>query len=363
MSEESSPINEVPRRAPRRRGSLMGPLLLIILGVLILLNNLGVIQTDLWGLIVRLWPLILIAIGIDSIFKREGLVGPTIMIGLGIVFLLSNFNLLAINVWTLVQYLWPVVLIAIGFDIVFGHRSVIGSLIGLLVVLALLVGAIVYLGLDFSRGQVLQGEEIRQELGDAERARVHLSPAVGSLRVEALEEDGALVAGRAATGRGLRLVQNVSQQGDTAVFDLGASGAAFFLPFGAPALEWSLGIAPDVPLELHAEMGAGEVELDLSGLNVEEVEVDQGVGQVEIIFPAEGEIRAIVDAAIGQTVLVVPEELPVRIEADTAIGNLSVPDGFERDGDAYISPDYDPSRDHLDVDASQAIGQIVVRRR
>ena len=62
----------------RRRGSLFGPLLLIALGIIFLLNNVNVLQGDVWNTILRLWPLILIVIGLDSLYQRQGL-GKAVM--------------------------------------------------------------------------------------------------------------------------------------------------------------------------------------------------------------------------------------------------------------------------------------------
>ena len=124
----------------RRRSSLFGPLLLIALGIVFLLSNLRVLQGDIWETILRLWPVILIVVGLDSIYKREGLVGAIFIIGLGVVFLLANFGLLAVDVWTLLLSLWPVLLVAIGIDLVIGRRSLWASLAGLVVLLAILAG-------------------------------------------------------------------------------------------------------------------------------------------------------------------------------------------------------------------------------
>jgi hypothetical protein len=44
---------------------LVGPAVLIALGILLLLTNLGVIPVDIWRLAWRLWPLLLIALGLE----------------------------------------------------------------------------------------------------------------------------------------------------------------------------------------------------------------------------------------------------------------------------------------------------------
>ena len=95
---------------PGRLGSgvFLGGLILA-LGVLFLANNLGVV--NLGGSIFQWWPIILIAVGawllISSGFRR--LIAPLVLIGIGAIFLLGNLGL-SID---LLSY-WPVLLIIIG---------------------------------------------------------------------------------------------------------------------------------------------------------------------------------------------------------------------------------------------------------
>src|SRR5919197_5037441 len=56
---------------PRRR-SIVGPTLLIVLGGLLLLNNLGVLPWEVWGNLWRLWPLVLILVGLELLVGHRG---------------------------------------------------------------------------------------------------------------------------------------------------------------------------------------------------------------------------------------------------------------------------------------------------
>jgi hypothetical protein len=132
------------KRRPLRplRGSLFIPLALITLGILLFLQNTGMLTDDLGQNIIRLWPILLIIIGLDGVFRQEGLVGPIFLVGLGVVFLLSNLGYLAFEAWPFVLRLWPVLLIAFGLDILTRRRSIAWGLLGLLVALAVLAAAL-----------------------------------------------------------------------------------------------------------------------------------------------------------------------------------------------------------------------------
>ena len=63
--------------------------------------------------------------------RRGGLVGPIILITLGVVFLMNNLGVLDWSVWVVIFRLWPVLLVAAGLDLLLGRRSVWGSLLAL----------------------------------------------------------------------------------------------------------------------------------------------------------------------------------------------------------------------------------------
>ena len=64
---------------------------------------------------------------------HRGVAGPLILIAIGAAFLLSNMGLLSWSAWGLLR-LWPLILMAIWIDLLIGRRSVLGTLVaGLLI--------------------------------------------------------------------------------------------------------------------------------------------------------------------------------------------------------------------------------------
>ena len=102
-------------RAAYRRSSPFGGLLagaiLAGIGVLLLLQNLGIIVVDdLWDY----WPVILIVVGVSraaAAWDFGGRIWGAIVAFVGAVFLVRNLGLIHGSVW---NFFWPVILIAIG---------------------------------------------------------------------------------------------------------------------------------------------------------------------------------------------------------------------------------------------------------
>jgi hypothetical protein len=64
----------------RRRSSIVLPSVLILLGILLLLQNLGFVDWNVWMAIARFWPLILIALGLELILGRGSVSTSVILI-------------------------------------------------------------------------------------------------------------------------------------------------------------------------------------------------------------------------------------------------------------------------------------------
>ena len=92
-------------------GGLVGGVILAGIGVLLLLQNLGIPYFD---DLERYWPVILIVVGVAQAARSIG-VGGKVWGGaiclVGAVFLLQNFGIIRHDVW---RFLWPAVLILVG---------------------------------------------------------------------------------------------------------------------------------------------------------------------------------------------------------------------------------------------------------
>ena len=295
--------------------------------------------------------------------RRVSLVGPVILIGLGVVFLLNNMGLLAWSVWEVIFRLWPILLVAAGLEIILSRLSAWGSLLALVLTVAIFAGALWMLGPDIGTGQAVAGEEIRQALEEATQARVVIEPGIGALYIEALPESANLVEGVISVSRGQRVKRHFAVAGETATFILQTEGMTFgpFMGWG-DQWSWELGLAPEVPLELEIGLGVGLADIDLTGLTVDDLKVSMGVGRTTVTLPDEGRFYAKIEGAIGETVVVIPAGMAARIRVDTGLTVHDLPDSYRQQDDVYTSPGYASADDRVDLEVDQAIGKITIRQ-
>lgn len=294
--------------------------------------------------------------------RHVSLVGPTLLVGLGIILLLNNLGVLSWGISEMLR-LWPVLLIAAGLEELLGRRSLWGSIIAAVLVLALVLGSIWFMG-SVSRG-VGTGEtvSIAYPLDDAESAEVRLEPAVANVTVGTLVDSANLVEGtlelRSDEGLDRRFTPGDRAELLLASEDLGPLG---FTGLGQYS-SWTLDLSPEVDVELAVDLGVGEAELNLSDLNVTDLMADFGVGQLEIVLPDETSTTVNIDGGIGLVRVNVPPELGIRVVADAALVGRTFPPGYERSGDVYTSPNYERADYRTTINIGLGIGSITVRER
>lgn len=94
-------------------------ILLIALGGVLLLDQAGIV--DAGSIIGRWWPMLIIALGAGQLLEQRRLnVGPLIVIAVGTLLLIDQLDVVSISIWRII---WPLVLIVIGLGIVFRRAS------------------------------------------------------------------------------------------------------------------------------------------------------------------------------------------------------------------------------------------------
>jgi hypothetical protein len=357
MTVENSekPEKQENRVARRRHISIFWPLLLITIGVLLFLNNIGMIQGSGWDLILRLWPVILIVGGLDGLFRREGVVAAVVFLGLGVIFLLSNLGYLALSSWEILLRYWPVFLVAIGIDIIIGRRKIWGLLLGALIGL-LLVGGVAFLIVGATGAVNVQSQPVNFALNDVSQSTGSITMAVGRLDLASGAAAGNVMDGNLRMGA----LGAVEQSGSGSSFSLDATASSYVAVGVNDSPHWSLRLNPAVQYNLNVNMAVGEAYLNLTGLNVNEINGEMAVGRMEVRLPnaaVSGEIQG----AVGETVVYVPQGAVVHIHLNTGLTGVSLPPGYARNDNEVSSPNQQTAGPVINLTVGQALGAVSIR--
>lgn len=293
---------------------------------------------------------------------RGGVVGPVVLIGLGALLLLNNLGMLDWGVWDAVFRLWPVLLIGVGLEILIGRRSIWGSALVAVLLLSVLAGT-VYLHETRTTALPLEGQAIERPLGGASDGEVRIDMGVGRLVMGALEGDALLVQGSVPPLRDQRVVEEYRVDGDTAVYRLRSDPTGTFItgmPWSSRHV-WVVNLTAAVPLALDIRTGVGQSTLDLAGLDLRELSVRAGVGQTRLTLPRQGAPSVYVNGGVGEITIVVPAGVAARLRVEGGLGPVNVGPGFVRSGDDYLTSAAEGAAERMEVTVQAGVGLITLR--
>ncbi len=286
-------------------------------------------------------------------------VGPILLIGLGLLLLLNNMGYIDWSVWDALIRLWPVLLIAWGIELIFAPRGTLGALLSA-ALLILVLGGVIWTAMTAPepRADAIEIVETREGV---EEAQIILSFNVGELDVGALRDASNLIEGEIFMDSDEELKQEFTVDDGEATLLL--ENESRFVPgiHLGPKRRWDLNLHPGVALDLDVDFGIGDAYLDLADLDVENVSVDFGIGKATVILPEEIESNIDVNLGIGEVIVEIPEGLPVRIHLETGIAGRRVPAEYRQRDNVYTSPGYEEG-EGSEIYIDLGIGNVTIRQ-
>lgn len=302
---------------------------------------------------------------------------PLVLIGAGVMLLLSNLGYLPWESWNLVWRLWPLLLIVLGIDVLIGRRSMLGTIISGILIL-LLIGGVVALvffaqnipGLaELARQPAVHIRHIEHPLENVESATVDIDWASMPGRLSALRDSLNLIEGDIAY-RG-ELIFDLSVRNDRAdvALDSYVSGP-WLWTFDSSDHEdylWDVGLHPDVSLDLVLDAGSGSCDFDLSDLQIRDLFLDVGSGSVDLALPADSTFEARIDGGSGALVITLPENVGARVVLDAGSGSFHpgerfrLVEGERRDDGVWETDDWDTADHTVELRIDQGSGSIRIR--
>ena len=346
----------------RNPKSLFFPMLLIAVGVFIFLINIGTVPGTTWQNLLQYWPVILVIGGLDGLYKRDGWIGPLVLIGFGTVLLLGNLHYLEYSGFALLLRLWPILLVAIGLDVLFGHRGSVWSNLFRIILGLMLVGGIVWLAAlspVFSLG--MKSVPFEQTLDKATQSDMRFAVAVGELNLAGGTDEDMLVSGFAGLPKEMTLSPDYSApKNGKSSLTLEGDGVVI-IPINSSISPWNFDLNSVIPIDLEAELGIGEMRVDLTDTHVDQIDIEMGIGQTTLTLPSGMDVDATVSGAIGELVIRVPKGCEVMIMTDKAIVGTSLPAGYTHVGDIIKSPAAKKGADQINLNVDLAIGSIEIQ--
>jgi hypothetical protein len=289
---------------------------------------------------------------------------PIILIGVGVIFLLKNLGVITGSPWEVIWRLWPVLLIALGLEILIGRTGAVGSMVSAVLGLAVVGGVLWILiarpalpGFNSSGG--LETTNVEYPLRDVRSASVSIGFTTGTNEVRALAGSNKLIEGTILHYGNLTF--DASDSGSQASVRLNSSNVSIAMPFGGSEEHWTVALNPGVAYDLTLEMGVGQSTVDLSKLTVTAGQLNAGVGATDLTLPAKGKFTMNIDGGVGTVKIRLPGKMALRVEVDTGLGSFN-PGARLRalSGDVYETEGFDLADNAITLRIKAGVGTISV---
>lgn len=284
-----------------------------------------------------------------------------ILVTLGLVFLIANLGIISWSFLFNIITLWPLVLIIVGVNIIFSKNYVIrtGSWIFLLVVL---IGySIVYDGnyyRNYSYNSThTQGNAV---IRDEKIVSADLELVLGGTELGIKAGSDKYLIDLQAKDKIHHRVEN-SRNNQHATVYVENTSKEFF---GRKRIDQkvSMELNSEIPWKVNAKIGAIAGRLDFSKLALEELKLDVGAGDLDILFGnLSPNMSGEINAGASNLKLHIPNSLGVKISSTSVLSNTNLNSlGWTKLGSDYISPNYHESEFKMNMDIKMGIGNLNV---
>lgn len=318
---------------------------------------------------------------------------PIVLIGTGLIWLLVNLNIIdPLSLNNLVK-LWPLLLVVLGLDLIFGRRANwAGAAIGILAVGAVIAFLLFGAQLGISSTSTANTETFSEPVGNATSANYNFELSSEPVEIYALAGSDQLI--DAVIGHTGTIDFSVTGDQSKTVRISKYSDPSRWMTwdFSFDAIKWDLGLNPTLPADIYLDGGSGSVKADFSGLNLNSLQADMGSGSsrfsfpkstqpyeaviksgsgsVSVDLPADTNMTLILDSGSGSLQVNLPRDAAVQIEVlDSGSGSLNLPDGLESISGQYgdgmgkwQSPGFDSAASRILIQiANRGSGSVNIR--
>lgn len=305
--------------------------------------------------------------------RRRHVMGPIILLSVGILLLLNNLDLVSWSIWRDLWPYWPLLLVLLGIEAFVTGRVAWGTLV-LLIVLLPLAGLAVSFGSIGSRwsdatraGPDRLTSTLRQTMNGASSASVRIEYGVGALDVGPLPTsagDDALaegqVFGHGSAGFDSRYDVR-DGRGTLRIASRNGDGMA-------DAGRLDLRLNRSVPLDLQVEAGVADTTLNLADLKVSNLTLETGVSRTRVVLPSHGQTTARIEGGASAITLEIPPGVAAQISVDDSANVLQIDEsrfpsvtGGSRDRREYRSPNFDAAPDRVTIRLNVGASRVVVQ--
>ena len=292
-----------------------------------------------------------------------------IVVLIGVIILGINFGWWNGGVWIYLLELWPLLLILIGVRFIFGAESPVT-----VILLALsLVFAIAYLSnfkevrtnlplSHFNVSEKAPSQSFYLSNADITDASFNVNLGAAKINIGSLDSGNDRVyEGDFSSNDQLSINDNIKNNSDQVTIKETPSQLHFG---GNDDRTFNLNVKRNLPLTLNLNSGASTLNLDLSDLDLKNLEVNSGAATGQIKFGTrEARLSTALSTGASSYKFLIPKDYAISITSDTALTTNNFENiGLVKNGNSYKSADFDQSVDQITLKLSAGASKFEIER-
>ena len=330
--------------------------------------------------------------------KANKIIKGLILLFIGIVFLANTLEILDWSVWPNLFKLWPLLVISLGLSLIFRGKS-LSFLAPLIIFLGIIAGVgASYMGISFegeivreaktlSREIVIEVEkvpktetaleaEITPEIETAPETETTLETEVVLETKEYSEIERASIelnldVGKLTIGESTPLLYECISQYRYKEFEpfekySSTEKEAIILIYHSPVIKrrisnnirnhWQLKLNNQIMYNLSVKTGAIDTDFNLSGFKVEKLYIESGASNINLVLP-QYDSKIIIDTGVSNINIAIPKNVGATVNIDSGIAIKDLDDFIKRNG-TYISHNYNESEFKTEIEIDSGVSHI-----
>lgn len=297
--------------------------------------------------------------------NKKGVGFGIFLLGLGAVWLMANLGLLSFNIFGALFKLWPLIFVVIGVNLIFKENGVIKGLTWL----AFLIILILYSTFGNVKTPHFNGnwtfntntEGTTQHVEELMRTGLKdgsLKVDAGAVQIDMQDESDKLIIVD-ADQKGINYDINYNGSGDKA--DINVNNKVPNI-IGSAKNKLDIKLNKQVAWDLKMDLGASNGNLDLSNLRLNSLEVDAGAVNYNIKLGGNVPVTDVkLSSGASNFEFDIPSDVGVKVKLDGALNNTNFAElGWSKNGSYYQSPNYKDAKSKININADIGVSKLKV---
>lgn len=202
------------------------------------------------------------------------------------------------------------------------------------------------------------------DLGGATSLTTNIRFGVGSLNISAADTTvTAMVADFTYAPAGWKPEVEYAVEGSAGVLTVSQPDRVRIKPFSNVRNTWNLRLGKGIPTDLKLQLGVGDSDVDLRGIDVSRLEIQSGVGgsTIDLSGPRTSSVTGRIQAGVGDMTVRLPRGIGVRVSGrHDGVGGYSA-EGFVSNGDSWENEAYlRATGPKIEIELQRGVGDVTL---